>query len=209
MMELVEIIILSIIVSGGATIIASLLAVPIGIYVSIKDFPFKKMFKRIVYTMMSLPPVVLGLIVLLLLSRKGPLGFLGLLFSVEAMIIAQVLLILPIIIGNIITSSEELSKKILETSKTLGGGTKDFIKLIIQETKPFIITAITLGFSRAISEVGAVILVGGNIRGETRVMTTYIALSNSMGDFTNSIIMGGVLLIIAFLVNTVLERYRR
>ncbi len=207
-MDLVQIVLLSLLVSGSATIIASLIGVPLGILLSITEFYGKKLLMRIIFTLMSLPPVVLGLVVLILISRQGPLGSLDLLFSVEAIIIAQTLLILPIIIGNIFTSSEELSVKLIETSKTLGGKKIDFIKLIFKETKPFIITAVILGFSRAISEVGAAILVGGNIKGSTRVMTSYIALSTSMGNRESSLIMGAVLLVIAFLVNSLLERYR-
>ncbi|XMB67107.1 ABC transporter permease [Mycoplasmatota bacterium zrk1] len=208
MNEILEIVLLSLFVSGTATVIAALIGIPSGIFLSISNFTGKKSVKRVIFTSMSLPPVVLGLIVLLIISNEGPLGGLNLLFTAKAIIIAQTLLILPIITGNIITSTEELSVKLIDTVKTLGGKKKDIIKLIMLETKPFIITAIILGFSRAISEVGAVILVGGNIKGSTRVMTGYITLNTSMGNRNESLIMGGILLVIAFIVNSLLERYR-
>ena len=124
------------------------------------------------------------------------------------MYIAQTLLVLPIIIGNIIISSEKTQKKILETATTLGAKKIDKIKLLIIEIKPFIFMSVILGFSRAISEVGAVMLVGGNIKNDTRVMTTYIALNNSMGEYSVSIAMGIILLLLAFLIHTLVSRFR-
>ncbi len=206
--EVYSVIFLSLLVSGLSTIIATLISVPVAIIISVKKFKFKKILKRFIYTFMAIPPVVLGLFVLLLLSNQGPLGSLELLFTPIAMIISQTLLIIPIIIGNIITSTEELNQKLIETCKTLGGNTKDIIKLIILETKPFIYMAIVLGFSRAISEVGAVMLVGGNIQGKTRVITTYITWTTSMGDYTESIAMGIILLIIAFIVTSIIIKLR-
>ena len=155
---------------------------------------------------MGIPPVVLGLLVLLLLT--GPFDDTNLIFTKTAMYIAQTLLVLPIIIGNIITSSEKTQKKVLETATTLGANTKEKIKLLIIETKPFILMSFILGFSRAISEVGAVMIVGGNIRGDTRVMTTFIAQTNSMGEYSMSIAMGFILLLIAFLIHTLVAKFR-
>ena len=155
---------------------------------------------------MGIPPVVLGLIVLLVLV--GPFKGADLLFTKTAMYIAQTLLVLPVITGNIIMSSEKTQKKVLETATTLGANNRQKVLLLINETKPFIMMSIILGFSRAISEVGAVMLVGGNIKGDTRVMTTYIALSNSMGDYSTSIAMGIILLTIAFIIHTLLARFR-
>ncbi len=155
---------------------------------------------------MGIPPVVLGLIVLLFIT--GPFDNLNLLFTKSAMFIAQTLLVLPIITGNIIISSEKTQKKILETATTLGANKFDKITLLIMEIKPFILMSIILGFSRALSEVGAVMLVGGNIKNDTRVMTTYIALNNSMGEYSVSIAMGVILLLIAFLLHTLLAKFR-
>ncbi|XMB85960.1 ABC transporter permease [Mycoplasmatota bacterium WC44] len=206
--EVYSIILLSLFVSIVATLLATIFSIPIAILISINNFKYKRFAKRIIFSLMAIPPVVLGLFVMLLISRKGPLGDLGLLFTPTAMILAQTLLVMPIITGNIITSTEELSLKLIETCKTLGGSSKDIIKLIISETKTFIYMAVMLGFSRAISEVGAVMLVGGSIKGKTRVMTTFIALTNSMGDYTKSLAMGMILLLIAFIVTSLIMRIR-
>ena len=130
------------------------------------------------------------------------------LFTKSAMFIAQTLLVLPIVTGNIVISSEKTQKKVLETATTLGASKFDKIVLLIKEIKPFIMMSVILGFSRALSEVGAVMLVGGNIKNDTRVMTTYIALNNSMGEYSVSIAMGIILLLIAFILHTLLARFR-
>ena len=204
--EIYQIIFLSLTISLLATLTAGFFGTILGIYISIKDFRMKRFVKKIVFTFMGLPPVVLGLVVLLLIT--GPFGSLNLIFTKTAMYIAQTLLVLPIIVGNIIISSEKTQKKVLETATTLGASVQDKIKLLIIETKPFIMMSFILGFSRAISEVGAVMIVGGNIRGDTRVMTTFIALTNSMGEYGMSIAMGFILLLIAFLIHSLLAKFR-
>ncbi len=204
--EIYGIILLSLIVSITATILASIIGTPFAIFMSVSEFKGKQVLKRIIYTSMAVPPVVMGLLVVLLIANRGPLGSLELLFTPTAMVIAQMLLVFPIIVGNIINSTESSNKALIETCKTLGGSKKDIIKLVVLETRPYVFMAITLAFSRAISEVGAVMLVGGNIRGKTRVMTTYISLSNSMGDYSRSVAMAIVLLFIAFLINTSLMK---
>jgi len=204
--EIYKVIILSLLVSMTATVLASIIGTPLAIFMSVTEFRFKNTVKKIIYTFMAVPPVVMGLFVVLIIANQGPLGSLGLLFTPTAMILAQMLLVLPIIIGNIINSTESTNKSLIETCKTLGGSKSDVIKLIILETRPYIFMAITLGFSKAISEVGAVMLVGGNIKGKTRVMTTFIAMSNSMGDYSRSVAMAIVLLLIAFFVNTTIMK---
>lgn len=204
--EIYSIIFLSLTISILATLTASLIGTVLGIWISISDFRLKRFTKKIVFTLMGIPPVVMGLIVLLLLT--GPFDGLNLLFTKSAMFIAQTLLVLPIIVGNIVISSEKTQKKVLETATTLGAKRLDKIILLIKETKPFIYMSIILGFSRALSEVGAVMLVGGNIKNDTRVMTTYIALSNSMGDYSMSIAMGIILLFLAFIIHSLLARFR-
>ncbi len=204
--EIYSIIFLSLTISILATLTAAIIGTFLGILISISDFKFKRLTKKIVFTLMGVPPVVLGLVVLLLIT--GPFDGMNLLFTKSAMYIAQTLLVLPIIIGNIIITSEKTQKRVLETASTLGASKIDKIFLLIIETKPFIFMSIILGFSRALSEVGAVMLVGGNIRGDTRVMTTFIALNNSMGEYSMSIAMGIILLSIAFLLHTLLARFR-
>ncbi len=204
--EIYSIIFLSLVISILATIVASFFGTLLGILISISDFKLKRFTKKLVFTFMGIPPVVLGLIVLLFIT--GPFDNLNLLFTKSAMFLAQTLLVLPIITGNIIISSEKTQKKILETATTLGANKIDKITLLIKEIKPFILMSIILGFSRAISEVGAVMLVGGNIKNDTRVMTTYIALNNSMGEYSSSIAMGIILLLIAFILHTLLAKFR-
>lgn len=204
--EIYYVIFLSLVLAFLATIIASVFGISLGILISIANFKLKRLVKKLIFTFMGIPPVVLGLFVLLMLI--GPFAGLNLTFTVTAMLFAQILLVFPIIAGNIIITSEKTQKDVLETATTLGATKRDKIKLLLNETKPFILMSMILGFSRAISEVGAVMLVGGNIRGETRTMTTFIALNNSMGEYSVSIAMGIILLLIAFLLHTVLARFR-
>lgn len=204
--EIYQIIFLSLILAISASLVALVFGVFFGLLISTSSFKGKKLLKKLIFTFMGIPPVVLGLFVLLL--TVGPLKELNLLFTVQAMFIAQFLLVLPIITGNIIISTEKTQKEILETAKTLGANKLDKIKLLVNEVKPFIIMSLILGFSRAISEVGAVMLVGGNIRFKTRTMTTYIALTNSMGEYEKSIAMGIILLLLAFLVHSILAKFR-
>ena len=204
--EIYSIIGLSLMISLLATLTASFFGIFSGIIISITHFKGKKTIKKIIFTLMGIPPVVLGLVVLLLLS--GPFANFNLLFTRSAMYIAQTLLIYPIITGNMIITSEKTQQKILETATTLGATSKHKLWLLISETKPFILLSIILGFSRAISEVGAVMLVGGNIRGQTRVMTTFITLNTSMGNYSASIAMGIILLLITFIIHSLISSFR-
>lgn len=156
---------------------------------------------------MSLPPVVVGLVVAVLLSRKGPFGHYGLLFTPTAMIIAQTVLITPIIMGIIFNNAKDRGTAIEQICKTLGGNKWDTLILLIKEMRINVLIAVVTGLGRAISEVGAVMLVGGNIKGHTRVMTTFIAMNNGMGNYSTALAMGIVLLLISFLINSILYSY--
>ncbi|WP_083490396.1 ABC transporter permease [Caloramator mitchellensis] len=204
-MELTQIVLTSLFVSTTATLIASIISLIIGIPFSINRFKYKNNILRITDTLMSIPPVLMGLVVFMLLSKKGPLGHYNLLFTPTAMILAQTLLVLPIIFNLIVKQIQHSAVKIQKTCIMLGGRSFDILILIIKECKNEIITAITTGFSRAISEVGAVIMVGGNIKGYTRVMTTYIALETNKGNFEGAIKIGIILLLISFGINTLLH----
>lgn len=204
--EVYGIIGLSLMIAFLATLTAGVFGVVSGIFISISQFKGKRFIKKVILTLMGIPPVVLGLFVLLLLA--GPLSQFKLLFTPTAMYIAQTLLVYPIITGNIIITSEKTQQKVLETATTLGASKRDKIILLVSETKPFILLSFILGFSRAISEVGAVMLVGGNIRGHTRVMTTFIAMNTSMGNYGTSITMGITLLLIAFLIHSLIAKMR-
>ncbi|MDI3478805.1 MAG: tungstate transport system permease protein [Thermoanaerobacterium sp.] len=204
-MEIFNVVLTSLYVSLTATLVASIISILIGIPFSIKQFRFKRIVLRITDTLMSIPPVLMGLLVFLLLSKKGPLGQYNLLFTPFAMILAQILLVLPIIFNLIVRQIDKKAEAIQKTCYMLGGSHFDALFLIVKECKNEIITSITTGFSRAISEVGAVMMVGGNIKGYTRVMTTYIAIETNRGNFRGSIIMGIILLLVSFMINLFLN----
>lgn len=199
--EILGIIGLSLLVSGIGTILAMLFGIPLGFYTGIKNFPFKRLFGSVLFTAMGIPPVVIGLVVAIFLSRKGPLGGYQLLFTPQAMIIAQFLLVLPVVTGILFGTAKEKGKQVVELASTLGANRIENLRLLIHELQGTVLLAIMSAFGRAISEVGAVMLVGGNIKGSTRVMTTFIAMNNSMGAYERSIAMAIVLLMIALIIN--------
>jgi len=202
--DIFEVVMMSLTVSLSSTFISSIIGLILGIIVSLNDFKLKKHIMRVANTLMSLPPVLIGLLVYLLLSRKGPLGGFQLLFSPAAMIIAQSMLVFPIIFGLTVSSVSEIAIEVEKTCTSLGARKIDTFFTIIKECKLQLFSVITAGFGRAISEVGAVMMVGGNIKGQTRVMTTYIALETGKGNFNEAIIIGFILLLISFTVNSVL-----
>ena len=202
--EIYGIILLTLYVTIMSTLTATFIAVPLGILAGIKKFRFKKTLIRFLYTFMSMPPVIAGLFVYLVLARRGPLGGLELLFTPTAMIIAQVCLVAPIIMGITYNSTREKGESIKHVAHTLGADKGQALALLLFELKADILAAIVSGFGRAISEVGAVMLVGGNIKGHTRVMTTSIAMLQSMGDYSQAIAIGLVLLALSFIINSIL-----
>jgi len=202
--EIYSIVGLSLYVSLASTLISSFFAIPFGILLGIKSFPMKKLVIRGLYTMMSLPPVIVGLVVFLFISRNGPLGGLGIVFTPTAMIIAQICLVTPIITGVVYNSAKEKGEEIQNLAYTLGANKMQTLILLVRELRVNIFSAIVTGYGRAISEVGAVMIVGGNIRGHTRVMTTTIAMLKSMGDYETAIAIGIVLLLISFIINSIL-----
>jgi len=206
--EIFEIVGLSLYVSGISVLVSTLLGIPLGVLLGTRNFKGKGIIVRIIYTLMSLPPVIAGLAVFLILMRRGPLGSLQLNYTVAAMIIAQICLVTPIIIGLTYNIVKEKALTIDQLGITLGAGKLQRLKLLIYEMRVGITTAIVTGFGRAISEVGAVMIVGGNIKGKTRVMTTYISELKGMGNFDRAIAVGIILLIIAFAVNAVLYHFQ-
>lgn len=204
--EICRIVGLSIFVSMASTTLASLIGLGLGIVMGLYDFVTKRFWVRFTYAFMASPPVVVGLFVALLISRRGPFGSLELMFTPTAMIIAQTLLVTPIITGLVYNATNEYGDKIYEICTVLGGSKRDCFFLVIKELKSTFAVAITTGFGRAISEVGAVMIVGGNIKNHTRVMTTFIAMNNSMGNYSKSIAMGLVLIIIAIITNGLIHR---
>lgn len=207
--DMLPVIWLSLKVSITSSLIASIIGMTLGIIVALNEFKLKKQLMRIANTLMSLPPVLIGLLVYMLLSRKGPLGSLGLLFSPAAMIISQSLLVFPIIFGLTVSNITESAKEIQLTCMSLGADKKDTLIAIISECRMQLLSVITAGFGRAISEVGAVMMVGGNIKAKTRVMTTYIALETGKGNFNEAVFIGIVLLFISFFINTIIHKMHR
>jgi tungstate transport system permease protein len=199
--ELAEIVALSLRVSLSALVIATLLALPIGASVGILRFPGRRLAIILLNSLMGLPPVVVGLLVYLFLSRSGPLGELGLLFTPAAMIIAQTVLITPIIAALSRQVIEDLFEEYDEQLRSLGAGSRRLIGTLLWEGRFSLLTAVLAGFGRAIAEVGAVIIVGGNIAHLTRVMTTAIALETNRGDIALALALGIILVALSILIN--------
>ena len=188
-------------VSLTSTFLAALVALPIGSFIGLRVFKGKKVLTNLINTFMGFPPVVMGLIVYLLLSRNGPFGTLGLLYSTTAMIVAQFLLAVPIIMGTAKAAIESVDPALKETVLSLGANERQLWWELIKHSKKSIIAGFLVAFGQAISEVGAVMIVGGNIRWETRTFTTSIVLQTRMGEFGMAIALGVILITIAFIVN--------
>lgn len=185
----------------SSSVMALLLGVPIGLVIAINDFPLKKYVVMFIRTCMGFPPVVIGIIVYVLFSGTGPFGKLHLIYSVYLMIIAQVILITPIVMGMTETLASPICDRLLDTSRGLRLNRGKVLMLTLNESKYQIIAVYLFAFARAMSEVGAIQIVGGNILHKTRVMTTTIALNYNTGDFTYAIALGIILLLIALAVN--------
>lgn len=201
----------SIIVSFTATIAATLISVPLGAVINFGTFPGRKSLINLIQTLYSLPTVIVGLLIFLLISRVGPFGFFRLLFTPTAMIIAQTVLILPIMTGLTISALSGVDPVIRDTLFSLGATRIQFLANVMKEARFAILMAVAVGFGRAISEVGAAILVGGNIMASsfassTRTLTTAISLETSMGNIPTSIALGIILLAIALGVNLAITR---
>jgi len=199
---LFEIVLLSLRVSLSAVILAAVFALPLGAFVALTQFPGRRSVVILMNAMMSLPPVVVGLVIYLLLSHTGPLGVTGLLFTPMAMIIAQCVLVLPIIAALTRQTVFDLHEEYDEYLRSVGAGTWQKIATLLWDGRTRLSTAILAGFGRAIAEVGAVIIVGGNILHNTRVMTTTIALETSKGDLGMALGLGIILVLMSVAVNT-------
>ncbi len=199
--NLVEIVTLSFRVSFLAVGVASLIGFPIGALLAVFKFPGRSLLVVLLNAMMGLPPVVIGLVVYLILSRSGPLGTLGLLYSPTAMVVAQVCLITPIIAALTRQATEDLWLEYSEQLKSLGVGPWQSVNTLLWDSRFSLVTIILAGFGRASAEVGAVMIVGGNIDHVTRVMTTAIALETSKGDLALALGLGIILLGLALSVN--------
>jgi tungstate transport system permease protein len=199
--KLVEIVLLSLGVSLTAVGIAALLGFPLGAAIAVGRFPGRQTLIVLLNALMGLPPVVVGLVIYLLLSRAGPLGSMGILFTPSAMVIAQTVLILPIIAALSRQAIEDAWREYEEQLRSLGADRSDAALTLLWDTRFSLLTTALAGFGRAAAEVGAVMIVGGNIDGVTRVMTTTIALETSKGDLPLALGLGIVLIAIILAVN--------
>lgn len=195
--DLLDVTLLSLYVSGLATIIGSAIGIPLGALIGLKEFGGKGAVKTVTYTLYGFPPVLSGLLVYFLFSRSGPLGFLGILFTPAAMIVAESILVIPLVTGITITSVMEVDKSVKDTVRSLGASSRQGVVTIMREAWVGLVMACMVGFGRVIAEVGAAWLVGGNIEGKTRVLTTAIMLETRMGHFDWAIALGAVLLAVA------------
>ena len=200
-----EITMRSLTISLSSIILASLFCIPLAGFIESRTFRGKRSLVNFIQTLYSLPTVTVGLLVFLLLSRSGPLGSLNLLFTPTGMVIGQTILISPILIGLTIAAIGAVGMQIKDTARSLGATEFQIILTVIKEAKPAVLAAVLLGFGRALSEVGVAMMIGGNIRGYTRVLTTAIALETSMGYIEYSIALGIILLSISLIINLILN----
>jgi tungstate transport system permease protein len=207
--EVLEITLLSLKVSGIATIISLFIGVSIGTVVALNMFPGKKIVVSLINTGMGLPPVVVGLFVTIFLWRSGPLGFLGLLYTPLAIIIAQAIIATPIVMGITVAAMQQLPKKMRLQILALGATRHQMVWMLIKEARLSLLAAVMAGFGGVISEIGASIMVGGNIKGYTRVLTTATVMETSKGNFEVAIALSIILLALAYFINLILTHVQQ
>ena len=199
--EILQIIGVTLRMSFFSTTISCLIGMPLGVLMTSTDFKGKKTVRKIINTLMGLPPVVAGLIVYMLFTKYGIFGSLGMLFTVEVMVVAQCLLITPVVISLTSSVCSVNGRSLLETAKGLSFGKVKTMSLFLSQNKSALVSVMLTAFGRSIAEVGAVSIVGGNIQWKTRVMTTAIMLETNKGNFEFALALGIVLLVISFIVN--------
>ena len=199
--EVFQITILSLQISGAATAISLLLGLPLGTLLALGKFPGRSLLLSLVNTGMGLPPVVVGLAVAMTLWRSGPLGGFSLIYTPAAMVIAQVIIAFPVVAGLTVAALQALDQRLQLQLLGLGASRLQMIWMLWREARLPLLAALMAGFGSVISEIGASMMVGGNIRYQTRVLTTAIVLETSKGEFNNAIALGALLLILTFLVN--------
>lgn len=202
--DLLTIAALSLLVSASATLIAALVGVPLGIALHVGRFGGRGTMAVLVNAGMGLPPVVVGLVVMLVLWRTGPLGSLGLLFTPPAMVIAQVIVALPLVAGFTRAAISLLDPDLVLAMRADGASEARIGRELVHAALAQVLVAVAAGFGRAVSEVGASLMVGGNIVGQTRILTTAIALESSRGDFALALALGMILLLLALAINAAL-----
>lgn len=200
---------LSLQISGMATLLSLILGMPLGIGVALAYFPGRNFIVSLINTGMGLPPVVVGLFVTILLWRSGPLGLLELLYTPTAMIIAQVVIALPIVAGLTMAAFQTLNPNLSLQLLGIGASRLQLLWLLCREAKLPLLAGVMAGFGGVISEVGASMMVGGNIRGQTRVLTTATVLETGKGNFEIAIALGSILLVLTFAVNLILTHIQQ
>ena len=199
----------SLMISLSATLLASLICIPLASLIHFNSFPGKRIVISLIQTFFSIPTVAIGLFVFVLFSRAGPLGGLNLLFTPTVMVLGQMMLITPILLGLTISAASGVDKAILDTARSLGASGSQTAIIVLREARFAVMAAVTMGFGRAISEVGIALIVGGNIKGFTRVITTAISLETSRGDLELAMALGIILVSIALIINVLLNRIQQ
>jgi tungstate transport system permease protein len=207
--EVMGITLLSLWVSGTATLISLLIGVSTGIAIALSKFAGKKIVVSLINTGMGLPPVVVGLFVTIFLWRNGPLGFFGILYTPTAMIIAQTVIATPIVMGITLAAIQHLPEKLRLQILVLGATRIQMVWILIKEARLPLLAAVMAGFGGVISEVGASIMVGGNIKGYSRVLTTATVMETSRGNFDVAIALGIILLLLAYFINLILTQIQQ
>jgi tungstate transport system permease protein len=202
--EVMRITLLSLKISGTATLLSLILGISLATFLALSEFPGRKIIVSLINTGMGLPPVVVGLFVSIMIWRSGPLGFLGILYTPTAMIIAQTFIAFPIVTGITLVAIQQLPKELRLQILALGATRSQLIWTLLKEARIPLLAAVIAGFGAVISEVGASIMVGGNIKGLTRVLTTATVLETSKGNFDIAIALGIILLIFAYLITLIL-----
>jgi tungstate transport system permease protein len=199
----------SLMISGTACLLASLICIPLGSLIHFRRFRGKRALINIIQTLFFVPTVLVGLFLLVLLSRAGPLGFFGIFLEPPAMVIGQMILITPLLLGLTISALSGVNKEIVDTATSLGASGFQAVWLVLREARYAVLAAVLIGFGRAISEVGCALMVGGNIKGSTRVITTVISLEAGKGNLELAMALGIILLFLALIINIVLNRLQQ
>ena len=204
--DIVGITLLSLLVSGSSTLVATVIAVPLGTFLGLREIGSARLLRTILFTLYGLPPVLAGLLIYLLLSRGGPLGFLGLLYTPLGMVFAQTLVVTPIILGITTSVVSSVERRVKDTAFVLGADDRQLQVTVIREAAAGVLTAVMVGFGRAISEVGAVFIVGGHIEGQTQVLTTTIMTDIQQAQNGHAVVLGVILLVLGGLIYYLLYR---
>ena len=207
--EVLEIAGRSLMISLTSAILASLICIPLGSLIHFHHFPGKRILVNIIQTFFSIPTVCIGLFVFVLFSRAGPLGGLGIMFTPTVMVIGQMILITPILLGLTISALSGVDKTVLDTALSLGASNFQTMVVVLREARYAVVTAVIMGFGRAISELGLALMIGGNIRGFTRIITTAISLETSKGNLELAMALGIILIALALVINIALNRIQQ